>query len=65
MTDPLWTYENQPMDNVIAHKLGRACDTAAKEYAGDWIDRGLSLLKALQAEGYGVTPIPNDHGGTS
>lgn len=48
-----YTYAEQP-DNIGAHKLGRAVESTLALSAGDWIDRGLGLLKTLSDEGYGV-----------
>ncbi len=50
-----YTYEHQP-GNIEAHKLGRACSDVHS--GGDWIDRGLNLLNALQREGFGVFELP-------
>jgi hypothetical protein len=51
-----FTYEKQP-GNIDASRLGRAADAAAIASAGDSIDRGLALLKELQALGFGVFHI--------
>lgn len=51
-----FTYQHQP-GNVDASRLGRAADEASKANAGDSIDRGLALLKALQEIGFGVYQI--------
>lgn len=48
-----YTYDHQP-GNVEASRLGNACQQAAAASAGDTIDRGLGLLKELQAQGFGV-----------
>lgn len=40
--------------NVDASRLGEACRRAAEKPGGDYIDGGLSLLKELEAQGYGV-----------
>ena len=50
------TYKNQP-GNVPAWGLGQACRRAAEAPAGDPIDRGLVLLRELQAEGFGVVAL--------
>lgn len=48
-----YTYQHQPA-NGAAYRLGNAlCSTHAMR-AGDSIDSGLNLLKALQTEGFGV-----------
>ncbi|RQT08912.1 hypothetical protein DF035_00605 [Burkholderia contaminans] len=52
------TYINQP-DNVRAWRLGEACRAA--KLGGDPIDHGLSLLKELQAKGFGVVAIDVAH----
>ncbi|MFC3865886.1 hypothetical protein [Alcaligenes aquatilis] len=48
-----YTYEHQP-GNIKASRLGSACLQAAAASAGDTIDRGLGLLRELQAQGFGV-----------
>jgi len=55
-TKRAYTYAEQP-GNVVASKLGGACAKAGSGAAGDNIDRGLSLLKALQDVGFGVFAI--------
>lgn len=55
-THRAFTYEHQP-GNIDASRLGRATNAAAAASAGDSIDRGLSLLKELQAIGFGVFQI--------
>jgi len=52
-----FTYDHQP-GNGLAWSLGQAALTAAGATAGDNIDRGLSLLKALEAQGFGVFQLP-------
>lgn len=51
-----FTYDEQP-GNIDASKLGGALSIAASTRAGDSIDKGLNLLHALQACGYGVFQI--------
>lgn len=51
-----YTYDHQP-GNVEASRLGTACQQAVASSAGDYIDRGLSLLKELQAQGFGVFEV--------
>lgn len=53
-TGKVYSYDDQPTDNVAAWRLGEACIDAMGMSAGDYIDRGLGLLKALQAKGFGV-----------
>ncbi|ARP89781.1 hypothetical protein CAL14_05350 [Bordetella genomosp. 9] len=53
----VFTYTEQPCDNVIAWRLGEACRNAAKAPGGDYIDGGLSLLKELQEKGFGVVAL--------
>lgn len=53
----LFTYTSQPCDSVIAWRIGEACSKASQASAGDYIDRGLSLLKELQRKGYGIADI--------
>lgn len=55
-----YTYREQP-DNIGASKLGRAVLRAAS--GGDNIDYGLSLLKHLQAEGFGVFELGDQQKG--
>jgi hypothetical protein len=40
------------MDNVLAWRLGEACNAAHAETAGDLIDRGLALRKQLEDRGF-------------
>lgn len=55
---PPLTYTNQPTNNVEAWRLGEACRKAAEEpKCGDYIDRGLILLRELEARGYGITRL--------
>lgn len=50
------------MDNVLAWRLGEACNAAANESAGDYIDRGLALRKQLEDAGFGLIQLdPNSH----
>ncbi|MEF9946819.1 MAG: hypothetical protein RR800_00505 [Comamonas sp.] len=51
----IYTYSQQPTDNVIAWRFGEACSKARS--GGDYIDYGLSLLQNLQEKGYGITAI--------
>lgn len=55
-----YTYQEQP-DNLGAYKLGRAVLHAAS--GGDSIDYGLSLLKQLQAQGFGVFELGDQQKG--
>jgi hypothetical protein len=55
-TKRAFTYDHQP-GNIDASRLGRATDVAAVASAGDSIDRGLALLKALQENGFGVFQV--------
>lgn len=55
-----YTYVEQP-DNLGAYRLGSACVAAAQEPGGDFIDQGLSLLKALSNRGFGVFELENNH----
>jgi hypothetical protein len=48
-----YTYVYQP-SNQSAWKIGRASLKAKRDLAGDYIDAGLSLLRHLQSEGFGV-----------
>ena len=51
-----FTYEHQP-GNVVASQIGAATSKAANASAGDSIDLGLCLLKALEDAGFGVFQI--------
>lgn len=55
-----YTYREQP-DNIGAYKLGRAA--AGTSPGGDSIDHGLSLLKELQAHGFGVFELGDQQKG--
>jgi len=55
-TKRAYTFDDQP-GNVEAHKLGQAVNLAALSPGGDLIDQGLSLLRALSGEGFGVFEI--------
>lgn len=67
-TKRAYTYAHQP-NNGPASRLGDACLKAMTGTAGDSIDRGLLLLKALQDAGFGVFDLgaeytrPEDHSG--
>ncbi len=52
-TKRAYTYAEQP-GNVVASRLGLACNAAASQSAGDSIDRGLGLLQELKKQGFGV-----------
>ncbi|WP_425327640.1 hypothetical protein [Pseudomonas nitroreducens] len=52
-TKRAYTYAEQP-DNLGASRLGTAATAAFAATAGDHIDRGLLLLRELQAKGFGV-----------
>lgn len=63
----IFTYRNQPTDNVLAIRLGAACRFAADDRnCGDLIDRGLILLRELQDKGFGVVLLTDigDNNGT-
>jgi len=54
----VYTYDDQPTENVDAWRFGKACRKAAADpRCGDYIDRGLILLRELQAQGYGVVRL--------
>lgn len=55
-TPKVMTYHNQP-GNVDAWRLGEACRAAMAKPGGDLIDTGLSLLKELEAKGYGIARL--------
>lgn len=50
------------MDNVLAWRLGEAAHATMRDTAGDLIDRGLSLLKHLRDEGFGVVELGERRG---
>lgn len=53
----LYTYDDQP-NNVEAWKIGESCRSAADDQkCGDPIDRGLILLRELQARGFGIVAL--------
>lgn len=52
------TYTDQPSDNVECWRIGEACRKASDDpKCGDYIDRGLILLRELEAKGYGVVKL--------
>ncbi len=54
------TYKNQP-NNETCWALGEACRKAADDpKCGDYIDRGLILLRELEAKGYGIVSLHGD-----
>ena len=54
----VFTYDKQPTNNVDPWRLGEACTKAAADpNCGDYIDRGLILLRELQAKGYGIVKL--------
>lgn len=57
-----YTYREQP-DNMGAGKIGRAA--ASTSLGGDNIDRGLSLLQQLQAQGFGVFELGEQQEGSA
>lgn len=49
---------NQP-DNLNAWRIGEACHRAAEDpKCGDYIDRGLILMRELETRGLGVVTLP-------
>jgi hypothetical protein len=56
MTQPL----NAAMDNVLAWRLGEVANKAMApdQKAGDYIDRGLILLRLLNEAGFDVSVKP-------
>lgn len=44
------------MNNVYAWRVGEAHSTAAKAPAGDYIDVGWALVKALHEKGFDIVP---------
>lgn len=41
-------------DNVLMWRMGEACNAASKASAGDYIDRGLALLRELNERGLAI-----------
>jgi len=65
LTMPLTEKElTAAMDNVLAWRLGEACNAAAREPAGDLIDRGLALRKQLEDRGFLLIRRPEQPHGT-
>lgn len=62
--DKIYSYTKNQPQNVEAWRFGEACRVAADEpKCGDYIDRGLILLRELEAKGYGIVKLPpNDYG---
>jgi hypothetical protein len=54
-----YSYTEQP-HNAAAAKLGIALHKAAAEQKGDFIDRGLQLLKVLEEQGFGVFELKDN-----
>lgn len=50
----VYTYTGRQPDNLDAWRIGEACSAAANASAGDPIDRGLVLLRELEAKGFAV-----------
>lgn len=56
--EPHFSYSRQPTDNVDCWRLGEACRAAANDpKCGDFIDRGLILLRELEQRGFGVVKL--------
>ncbi|MBJ2150651.1 hypothetical protein [Paracoccus sp. IB05] len=58
-----YTYQHQP-GNQPAWKIGQAASAAAQDRAGDYIDKGLGLLRHLQDAGFGVFSLVKDEAAT-
>ena len=57
--DKIYSYTKNQPQNVEAWRFGEACRVAADEpKCGDYIDRGLILLRELEAKGYGIVKLP-------
>jgi hypothetical protein len=55
----VFRYSVSQPDNVSAWGIGEACRRAADDpKCGDYIDRGLILLRELEARGFGIVPLP-------
>ena len=58
------SYSGKQPDNVMAWRIGESCDAASKDpKCGDPIDRGLILMRELEARGLGIVPLPPNAGG--
>ena len=56
--DKILTYSKDQPGNVDAWRLGEACNKAIEDpKCGDYIDRGLILLRELEAKGFGVVRL--------
>lgn len=55
--DSAYTYTGRQPGNLDAWRIGEACSAASKASAGDYIDRGLVLLRELEAKGFAVLPL--------
>jgi len=61
MEQPIYTYKKQPCNNIYQWRLGEACRKAADDKdCGDYIDRGLILLRELEARGFGVVVLEEE-----
>jgi len=57
------TYDNQP-NNDEAWRFGQIVRIVSEDKnCGDYIDRGLILLRELQAKGYGIVRLPRESEG--
>ena len=55
-----WQYTKNQPQNVEAWRIGEACRIAANDPdCGDYIDRGLILLRELENKGYGIVELEN------
>lgn len=52
-----YTYTGRQPGNLDAWRIGDACSAASKASAGDSIDRGLVLLRELEATGFAILPL--------
>lgn len=52
-----YTYTGRQPGNLDAWRIGEACSAASKASAGDPIDRGLVLLRELEAKGFAILPL--------
>ena len=59
---PEWSDEVPTWDNVHMWRLGEINNKAMEEPAGDYIDRGLILVRLLEERGYTIRLLPPKEG---
>lgn len=61
--DSAYSYTGRQPGNLDAWRIGEACSAASEASAGDPIDRGLVLLRELEAKGFAVLPLDTTRNG--